>query len=81
MLPRKIRSMNVFNALKHKEIVETVLTEISSRQRQLGVMKLNGYADVEALTAAQSHLVEVKKAVRQKRFAFTFPVETMLVAK
>ena len=81
MLPRKIRSMNVFNALKHSEIVETVLTEISQRQKQLGVMKLNGYADVEALTAAQSHLVEVKKQVRQKRIMFTFPVEAMLVAK
>ena len=81
MLSRKVRSMNCFNALKHSEIVETVLTEISQRQRQLGVMKLNGYADIQALTAAQSHLSRVKRDVRQKRILFTFPVEMMLVAK
>lgn len=80
MLSRKVRSMNIFNGLKNKEIVEAILTEISTRQRELGIMKMNGYQDVEALTAVQSHLSKTKEKVRKQQ-QFTFMVESVLVAK
>ncbi len=88
MLSKKVLSMNVFDALRHPELVEAVLVEISGRQRQLGVMKMNGHGQLEEVTKAQAHLSESKTVIRrwrQKKLPFSkpvaMPVEMLLVAR